>query len=298
MKKKYLMMLALMGAISMSACGNKKAETEAAVTETQAETEAETETEAAEEETLAGGDAADTEIFMDEGYFDGTVTAMSGTQITVLSEAGESYTFEIADAETDPDYDILPGAFVEVSYDGAKNEAGTTDATMVAVLMSLEQQAMDNGEDPALQGTVKEYADGRLVVTDPNGKDHEFDSTIAQVVSGSGLSAGTPVMVTYVGSIDEAIQEDSEEGEGSGTPVAIRIVTPDSVGTENENKISGTVLYVDGVQMMIDTPAIAFEFTAEPSVFAGIAEGDEVTVTYTGSVGNKTVEATAVEKVQ
>ena len=296
MKKQMLMIAVLTGALALAACGKKTEETAAATTAATTEAaEAET-TQEAEAKEAEAEEAMDTEIFEDEGYFDGTVTGMSGTQIMVLSDEGETYTFEIGSAETDPEYDILPGAYVEVSYDGVKNQDGVTDATMVSVLMSLEQQAMDKGEDPALQGTVKEYDGRSLVVTDPNGKDHEFDSSIAQVVSGGDLTAGTAVMVTYVGSIEPENQMDSEEGEGSGIPVAIKVVTPDSVGTETESKLSGTVTYVEGGQMAMETPAMVFEFTGDPSIFAGIAVGDKVTVTYTGSVGNKTVQATAVTK--
>ena len=307
MIKRQMLLLAAAGMLVLSACGNKKVETE-----TTAESSAEETTETSEEagsgdETAAsaesGADAetadansVDTDLFEDEGYFDGTVTGMSGTQVTVTSDDGKTYSFDIADAEQDPDYEVLPGAYIEVSYDGAKQEGGVTKATMVAVLMSLEQQAQEKGQDPALQGSIKEVGDGTLTVTDPNGVDHSFDSRIAQIVSKSGLSAGAQVMVTYVGSIDEEAQEDSEDGEGSGVPVAIKVVTPDSVGVQTENKMSGTVSYVDGGHMMIDTAAIPFEFTGDESLFAGLAEGDSVTVTYTGSVGNKTVQATAVTK--
>lgn len=291
--KKRMVLIAAAGMLALSACGNKKAATEE-TTAAETASEAAGETDAAD--SGSGEASGDSEIFEDEGYLDGTVTGMSGTQITVRSEDGKTYAFEISKAETDPDYEILPGAFVEVSYDGAKNEGGVTDATMVSVLMSLEQQATEQGEDPALQGSVKESGDGKLVITDPNGKDHEFDSSIAQVAGDAKLSAGTQVMVTYVGSIEEENQEDSEEGSGSGIPVAIKIVTPDTVGTEVASRMSGTVTYVDGNQMMIDTEAMPFEFTGDASLFAGLAEGDTVTVTYTGSVGNKTVQATAVEK--
>lgn len=290
MKKRWMILMAA-GVLMLSACG-KKAEPEGtkAAMETAAESESETENAA---ETELSEEEAELE---DEGYFDGTVTGMAGTQVTVMSEAGETYTFDMAGADMDPDYEVLPGAYIEVSYDGAKNAGGVTAATAVSVLMSLEQQATEKGEDPALQGTVKEYADGTLVVTDPNGIDHSFDSSIAQVASGAGVAAGSQVMVTYVGSLDEEVQADSEDGTGSGVPVAIKIVTPDAAGAATENKMSGTVNYVDGGHMMLDTAAIPFEFTGDPSLFSGLTEGDSVTVTYTGSVGNKTIQATAVEK--
>lgn len=314
MKKKNLTAVAVVaGALILGACGNK-AETETTAAQAETAAEAETETEAAEEaETeaqeeaeaeaegeadLSGEAAGDTEIFEDDGYFDGTVTGMAGTQIMVLSDDGETYTFDIAAAETDPDYDILPGAYVEVSYDGVKAEGGVTDATMVSVLMSLEEQAADKGEDPALQGTVKSHEGTNLVVTDPNGEDHSFDASIAQIVTEGGLAAGTPVMVTYVGSIDEEIQEDSEDGTGSGIPVAIKVVTPDSAGAETASEITGTVTYVEGGQLSLETPAMVFEFTGDPALFATVAVGDQVKVSYTGSVGNKTIQATSLEKVQ
>ncbi|MDO4265119.1 MAG: hypothetical protein Q4C63_01440 [Eubacteriales bacterium] len=296
MKRKIYAAAVFAGALAISACGKKADVAQSTTAET---TAAEETTQAASavspEEIESAAEEAQAEL-EDEGYFDGTVTGMAGTQVTVLSDDGESYTFDLANAEKDPDYEVLPGAYIEVSYDGAKNQGGVTEATMVSVLMSLEQQAMEKGEDPALQGTVKSYADGELVVTDPNGEDHTFDSSIAQIASETGLAAGAQVMVTYVGSIDEDVQEDNDEGSGSGVPVAIKVVTPDSVGTASANRMSGTVTFVDGGHMMIDTAAIPFEFTGDASLFAGLAEGDEVTVTYTGSVGNKTIQATAVEK--
>ena len=298
MKRKLFTAAVFAAVLAISTCG-KKADTAESTTAAANATEAgagETSASALSQEEIESAAAEAEAEIEDEGYFDGTVTGMAGTQITVLSDAGENYTFDLANAELDPDYEVLPGAYVEVSYDGAKNQGGATEATMVSVLMSLEQQAMERGEDPALQGTVKDYVDGQITVTDPNGEEHTFDTSIAQIASQTGISAGAQVMVTYVGSIDEEVQEDSEEGSGSGMPVAIKIVTPDSAGTASENKISGTIAYVDGGQMMLDTTAIAFEFTGDPSLFAGLAEGDQVTVTYTGSVGNKTVQAVAVEK--
>lgn len=279
---KNMVMAATAAALMLSACGGQKAaETTAAET-------------TAEETTV--DESLEEALMEDDGYFSGIVTGMADGQISVLSDEGETYSFDMTGAETDPDYDILPGAYVEVSYEGLKEEGGVTKAVGVSVLMSLEEEAAEKGEDPALQGTVKDYSTNLILVTDPNGKDHEFDSSIAQVLSKSGITEGTQVMVTYYGTIEEDAQDDTEEGDGAGTPIAIRIVTPDSAGEAGTPEMSGSVLYVEGDRFTIETDAGDFEFLGDASLLSGITEGDNVVVTYTGSVNSKTITATAVTK--
>ena len=306
MKKKLLVTCILAMTVAAAACGKKDdtAESEAFVESTVEETEAEAEEESEAESKEAGeaqAEASDDEEYIeDEGYYEGTVTSVNGKQITLQGPDGSSFVFDITNAELDPDYDVLPGALVDVSYDGAK--ADVTPVTEVSVVMSLEQQADSLGKDPVLVGTITDMTPSEITVTDPNGKAHELSSVMAYVVAGSGeeLNVGTEVDVTYVGTIDEE-EPDAEDEEAMGAPIAIKIVTAAARGSEeaSQNIIVGSVNYVDTETntFMIDGDSMSFEFACSPEIAGSISEGNTVKVVYDGCLYQRGVTAVSVTPV-
>lgn len=305
MKKKLLVTMIIAMAVAASACGKKDeaSETKAAV-ETGAEEESKAEAEEAEAESkgseASGENAADDEEIEDEGYYEGTVTSINGTQITLQGPDGASYVFDMANAELDPDYDVLPGALVDVAYEGAKSDV--TPVTEVSVVMSLEQQADSLGKDPVLVGTITDMTPSEITVTDPNGKPHELSSAMAYVVTVNNeeLNIGSEVDVTYVGTIDADEVESDEEG-SIGLPIATKIVLASARGTEEagQNIVVGTVNYVDTETntFMIDADTMSFEFSAGADIVSSLSEGNTVKVIYEGNLYNRIVTAVSVTPV-
>lgn len=307
MKKKLLITIMLAMAVAASACG-KKEDTSASETSTEAVSEADESEEGSDES--ASSDASqeaseeeneDEDYIEDEGYYEGTVTAMNGTQITLQGPDGTSYVFDIANAELDPDYDILPGALVDVSYEGEKSDV--TPVQEVSVVMSLEQQADSLGIDPVLVGTVTDMTPSEITVTDPNGKPHELSSVMAYVVTVNNeeLNVGSEVDVTYVGTLNPIEDEEDEEG-SIGLPIATKIVLASARNTEEakQNIVVGTVNYVDPETntFMIDGDTMSFEFSCTPEIAASLSEGNTVKVIYDGNLYNRIVKAVSVSPVE
>lgn len=301
MKKKTLMFALLaLAAVAAAGCGKKQDETtvqSSAVASAEASSGAAGESSAAADaEDEAATDAEGNPV--EELYYDGVVQAMTATQLTVLSDEGETAVFDISKAERDTDNELLPTCYVEVTYTGEANATTPVPASYVAVMMSNEQQADEMGVDPVIYGTVQFVDQNDLILNDVNGVEHTLDNSISRSVTFSQVQAGSEVSVTYIGTLDKEAQKDSEDGSGAGTPIALKIVTSDAFNSEEAKKncITGVVNEVKNGVLKLDTSAESFEFTGDASLFAGIESDDNVTVYYNGAIGNRTVAATQVVK--
>lgn len=299
MKKKTVILAMLtLAAVTATACGKKQAAAESGAAQS-------SEAQSSAVESQAASDASEEEAPTDaegnpveELYYDGVVQSMTATQMTVLSDEGETAVFDISKAKRDEEKELLPTCYVEVSYTGAANASTPVPASYVAVMMSNEQQADQMGVDPVLYGTVQFVDQNDLIVNDVNGEEHTFDNSISRSVTFSQVQAGSEVCVTYIGTLDKEAQKDSEDGSGSGTPLALKIVTSDAFNSEEAKKdcITGVVNEVKDGMLKLDTPSESFEFTGDPSLFAGLESDDNVTVYYNGAIGNRAVAATKVVK--
>ena len=310
MKKKSVVIAIMMAAaVSAAACGKKQSTQDASASSSVSASDAS----ASAQESGSAGEGSSTEAGasdvaaeetdadgnpVEEQYYDGVVQSMTATKLTVLSDEGETAVFDISKAQRDSENELLPTAYVEVTYTGQASSTTPVPASEVAVMMTNEEQADQMGVDPVLYGTIQFIDQNDLIVNDINGVEHSFDNTISRTVTFSQAQAGSEVCVTYIGTLDKEAQKNNAEGSGAGVPLALKIVTSDAYNSENakENYITGVVNEVKDGVLTLDTSAETFEFTGDSSLFDGIQSDDKVNVYYNGAIGNRSVAATKVEK--
>lgn len=309
MKKQVLMITMAAAMLAIAACGKKAdtaASSAAASSEAQASSEEAASSKAADEaasnaaaseaQSAANNADSNTDADAEELYFEGVVQSMTKSQITVTSDEGQTAVFDISKAERDPDTELLPTAYVEVTYTGTASSTTPAPASYVAVMMSIEEQASELGVDPVLYGTITLIDQNDLIINDLNGVEHTFNNSISHTVTFSQAKIGSEVAVTYAGTLEKDVQEDSADGSGAGQPLAIKIVTSDAFSSSQakENYIKGSVNSVQDGTLLVDTIAETFEFTGEASLFANLQEDQQVTVYYNGALSNRTAVATRV----
>ena len=299
MKRKLFIITLAAAVFALAACGSKEN-----VNSPQTETtisggglpkagEASPEDETTAPETTAHIFDEDAEL----NYTEGLVTEMADGIITVQTDDGSSLRFDISQAEREDNDWLLPTSYVEVDYYGDL-EPDVTFAYSVFVMNDFETNAMNNGVDPVLYGTVQSIDVNELDVRDYNGVLRTFNNMISRKVSFGDITEGTEVMVTYAGTLVEENQ--STRDGGSGEPIAIKIVAMDAAGSEEAalNYIEGTIstLYADAVE--IDTSIDSYTFLGDASKLQGFAEGDDVKVYYTGSFGDRSLTLDKLEKTE
>lgn len=289
-------------AAAMAGCGGskKEAETEAAA-ETAAETEAaETEASGASEDAgSVGGLVTEDGEYIEEQFVEGKVSYIDGDTIGVEDAEGSVLSFNIANAgmTAEERADLLEGCLVETAYLAAPDAAEPYDSTYVIVLMGLEEEADAEGINPTLYGTVTYKDINELIIKAANGEEVTFDNTMSREVTFSSIEEGSKVRVTYMGSIYKENQETTDEGTGSGAPVAIKIVSEDAASSEEAlaDYLAGPVSSVGDGSITVDTSYDSFTFSADPSLLSGITEEQSVKVYYEGVLSTeRTATATAI----
>lgn len=297
--KKFTVLMSLAAlSFALTACGGNKAEnveTEAASTEAAAETE----TEVSEAE----ADAEPVELPEDyeSEFFEGIITEVNGTQLTLQDDAGATMRFDISNAEL-PEDPILTGCDAEVEY-AAVDGAEANPAVSVIVLMDIEQQAAIENRDPVIYGTLQLADTNELSILDDSGTARDFDNQMSRTVSFDEIKTGDRVAVTYIGELFGGEDEGEEEVQASedifSTPYALKIVAIDALESDEAkaNYITGSVdmIYEDGIITLM-TNAVTFEVNVDPSMLEGIEEGDNVKVYYNGALSGITVDAASIEK--
>ncbi|MCR5161660.1 MAG: hypothetical protein K6C06_07815, partial [Lachnospiraceae bacterium] len=298
MRKSLLIVtMALSAAMMLTACGGKSTEnvqTPAAATTAAPAAQAST---AAASSAPAGGPAADaieeTKPDTAEGvelpeeyeqlFFEGVVSSYAGSVITVDHE-GSAMNFDISRYEEDPDYPLVRGCYVEVSYaDSPSNDIYPADN--VSLLNDNEQLADLEMRDPVIYGKLQVLDINEIEIVDDAGRTVDFDGAIARKVSFAELQKGDDVIITYAGSIST---DENDEGVFSGLPFALKVVSADAAKTEDAmaNYIDGTVSSVISGGIILSSPINDFECSGDPSVFEGIQEEQKVRVYYTGSISD------------
>lgn len=278
MKKHFAVIAVLSAAVAMTACGSGTGATTAADT-TAESTVAETTTQAETEE-------ADTE------YFDGTVNAVEGDQITVTDPEGQEVVFDIAGAEILGADQVGVEDEVEVSYLGALAE-DVTKAESVDILFSAAEQAAEEAaasEDTVLSGTVGEVSEDSMSLETEDGT-YTFNTRIAQKVSKDGIKSGVNAEVTYYGDLDDP----------DAPAVATKIVTEDAADTVEASvtTLTGTAAEVASDHIVVETSDpdnTMFAFQGTEGMFDGVNTGDTVTVIYEGTLTDKTITALGLQK--
>ena len=309
MKKKiFTVLMITVLALAMAACGSSKKEE----TETAAETEAVSETEAPEDDGMTeeeadaeggsmGGMVTEDGEYIDELYVDGQVSHIDGDVVTIVTPDGTSMSFDISGAGMTPEekINLLEGAYVETAYLDMPDAQQPYASTYMIVLMNLEEQADAMGVNPTLHGTITYVDINDITLRDANGNEVTFDNSMSREVTFSSVAAGAEVQVTYMGSIYEENQMSTDEGTGSGAPVAIKVVTEDAANSEEAlaDYISGPVSAITEDSITVDTSYASFTFSADPSMLEGIGQEDNVTVHYEGVLSDeRSTAAVSVSK--
>ena len=307
MKKRLIMVLMIAAfSVAAAACGSSKSEetTAAPETEVQEETEAEAEVSEDGEEIsggAVGGMVTDDGEYIEEVFVDGKITRIEGDVVTIASSEGSTLSFDISGAGVTAEEraDILEGAYVETAYLDAPDAQQPYASSYMIVLMNLEEQADAEGVNPTFSGTITYVDINEIIMRDANGAEVSFDNSMARDVTFSTVAAGSKAQVTYMGSIYRDNQISTEEGTGSGTPVAIKVVTEDAVNSEEAaaNYIAGPVSDITEDTITVDTSYASFTFNADPSMLSGIEQENSVTVYYEGALSDeRSVQAVSITK--
>lgn len=303
MKKRLIMVLMIAAfSVAAAACGSSKSEETTAAPDT--EVQEETEAEASEDgEEISGGAAGgmitDDGEYIDEVFVEGKITRIEGDVVTIAASDGSTLSFDISGAGVTAEErtDILEGAYVETAYLDAPDAQQPYASSYMIVLMNLEEQADAEGVNPTFSGTITYVDINEIIMRDANGAEVSFDNSMARNVTFSTVAAGAKAQITYMGSIYRDNQISTEEGTGSGTPVAIKVVTEDAVNSEEAaaNYIAGPVSNITEDTITVDTSYASFTFNADPSMLSGIEQEDSVTVYYEGALSDeRNVQATSI----
>ncbi len=289
--KKAALILAIAGALALTACGGKNTEN--------------TQTEAASEQASDTQEAGDyTEAKLPEEYdqevYSGIVTDYTGSFITVAGEDDEKK-FDLSQAEVtyDQEEPIVRGCSVELTYaDAAAN--GTYPADSISLLNDNEQLAQDENCDPVIYGKLQVMDTNELEIIDDAGRTIDFDNSISRTVSFSDLKEGDNVVITYAGTINKSEDADDELiGVFSSIPVAIKIVALDALKTEEAeaNYIDGTVSGIDGNIITLSTELADFECNADESMVNDVSEETHIRVYYTGALSDIVLGVDKIEQL-
>ncbi len=295
MKKRTVLILFMAALCLLSACGSSSETQTGTTEEAQAEAD-ETETEETEEDLSGalGGVVTDDGEYIEEEYVEGKLSFRDGDEIGILTDDGSTVSFNIANVELLPEDEeyFVEGCYVEAAYLDAPGATQPYDATYVLVLMNLEEQASVENVNPVLYGTVGYIDINDLIVIDSNGNEITFDNSISRTVTFSNVSVGSQVRVTYMGSIFEENQlpdDEDEDDTGSGTPVALKIVTEDAANSEAAlaDFIEGPVSSVGEDYVTVDMSYRSFTFNAAADVLAGVEQEQNVRVYYEGALSEE-----------
>lgn len=288
--KKAALILAIAGALALTACGGKKTES----------TQTETASEQSGSSSEAGGDYTEAKLpeEYDQEVYSGIVTDYTGSFITVAGEDDEKkFDLSQADMSDDQEDPIVRGCSVELTYaDAAEN--GTYPADSLSLLNDNEQLAQDENRDPVIYGKLQVMDTNELEIIDDAGRTVDFDNSISRTVSFSDLKEGDDVVITYAGTIYKSDDEDEESiGVFSNMPVAIKIVAEDAVKTEDAEAdyIDGTVSGIDGNTITLSTELADFECNADESMVNDVSEETHIRVYYTGALSDIVL---SVEKIE
>ena len=302
MKRNVILVMSLIAALAVTACGSKQTEN----VQTQAATQAAAETQAAAAETKAAAEAValDEKVLaeipedFDEEYFEGVVTGFDGTIAELTNEDGTKMSFDISGSERLDEGLFMEGAYAEIGY--ATLADGKVAALDVNLLMDIEQQASIEGRDPYIAGTIQFNDINDLELIDQNGVERDFDNSMARTVSFHDLKPGDKVYVTYVGSLLSEEEEDAEYDEANPIrkPITIKIVAEDALGSEEAtaNYLTGQVDSISAGEIELMTDSIEFQISGPEDLFKDIAEEDFVKVYYDGALNGIMVDATKIEK--
>ncbi len=272
MKKTLLLTAIAVLAISASACSKKE---EPAVT-TEAVTEAATEAVATEEET-----EEETEE-VEEDYVSGILSAIDGNILTVQTDDDQEVKYDISSAELIQQFPLSEGDWVDITF-----PAESTEDPIPAMVVEVMESVIGMNTDPSVEGTVAD-ASTNTITLEVDGEQYTMSKANAYVVAKEGILVDKKATVTYLGDLDDE-------------PIAVKIVMEDSYNTPEAEKFAfvGTVVQIgdDGSNIVLESESEDFfTFGSQDIDFREYKEGQQVQISYTGTIGAKEIPAVAIEK--
>lgn len=268
MKKRLLAVGFLALALGVSACSSKPAQTTAAPVETTA----------AEETTTA----AETEEEIEEDYMTGYITAIEDAVLTVKNDEDDTEKkYDISDAEITHEFALSEGDWVEICY-----PAETTEDPVPVMTLEVLESEIGKNVDPSVEAVIEEVTDGTITITTEDEGPYTLLRTNAYVVSDEALAAGQTVTVTYLGDLDdEALAVKIVEENSYDTPEAEQFAFTGKVAQINDD---------DGSIVLESEQGDFFTFVSDEIDFSEYAEGETLTVVYTGTISAKDIPAVEV----
>jgi len=270
MKKKVLVTLVL--ALSLSAataCSKKAEETTPATTE--ATTEAPTE------------DTAEEETEMEETSMTGIIVSFTDTVLTVKDDADDAEKeFDYSKAEVTREFPFSEGDEIEIIYPD-----GTTETPIPAISVEVYTSVIGENSDPYVEGTVKDAATNTITLELENGESYTFGKTNAYIVAKEGILVDKKATVTYIGDIDDT----------DPVPLAVKVVMEDSYGSADADQFAfiGPVANIEEQSIVLQAEdGDYYTFVSDEYDFSDYSIGDNLQITYTGTITAKEIPAVKV----
>jgi hypothetical protein len=263
MKKHTLILSLLVFSLAVAGCSKKTEDTVAA-----------TEVETTEEANAEEGTEENAEV--DEDSLSGSIIAMDGDLITVMSDdSNKEIHFDISAAKVIKQFDLTEGDSVYVEYYVEEKDP------LTATILEVEDSVLAKTMDPVVTGKVVETAESSITL-EVDGENWIFATGNAYIVADNGITTGDDAVITYIGDLDDE-------------PMAVKIVMADSTDSDaaKENAFIGEVAEIDEdnncIVLMSDNEDF-FTFITEDDL-EGYSEGQTVQIFFNGSIASKNIEA-------
>lgn len=292
MKRSGLILAACCLILGATACSSKQAEDKATDTavvseaETNGEDASKAEDDSREETKEEDGESTgettkETEAEAENKMVTGRVTEMDETVITISGYDDLEYQIDTKDAETRSSLEIGVGDKIQVVFLDDGEDVKKAESYDI-----LTSAAIEGDWDPVIEGAVKDAAMNSVVIETASGKTYTFSTVIAQQVTGDqGIVIGGNVEITYLGSADDGI--------------ALRVITEEGSGDADAtyNVMLGTLVSCSDSAVTIEAAdGRQFTFALDGSMdMEEFETGDELEITYEGSLTNQNAAATDVD---
>ena len=270
MKKRILAASLLVLALGLSACSSKKEEpattaaTEAATTAAETTTAPETEEETEEED-------------VEEDYIMGYITAIDGDILTIQIDGEDvEKKYDTKDAEIGLEFPLSVGDMVEVTF-----PAETTEDPVPVISMEVLESEIAKNTDPSVEAEIVS-TDQDTVTIRVDDEEYTLIRSNAYVVG--DIANGETATVTYLGDLDDEA-------------LAVQIVMESAYDTPEAEiqAFTGTIAQINDENMVLESAqGDFFTFVSDELDFSEHAEGETVTVVYTGSISAKDIPAVEI----
>lgn len=268
------------------------------------------------EETTAPAASVPESEELTENTVGATVQKLDGTKLSVELDDGQSMTFDIANAATNPAWELMPGDEVNISYQGSEPTDGMA-VESVEMSVPYEFESSDFTYDDGLYGIITAVDDKSISIQQVYDGREEEASTAATnaegdmlgdvytfergpmetVVTKGGVSVGTKAQVLYLGDLNS-------------NPVSYRICTDDIYSSDDEADsdkadiiaLKGTIEKVDQSVIYLKAGTYEFKFLVldDATDLEKQAEQDvgrEVEIAFSDSIRQRVMTADSITEL-